>query len=1074
MAPRSFGNYRTTRLLARTDYADVYQAEDDNGKRFAVKVLGLHGIDDGLVDAMFQREIAALDGFEHEGIVPLRKSFRDADGSPVLVFDLIPGNATLDTLLTNASEGQADRDIQWRVREAQRLVAAVGAAHERKVIHRDLKPANILLDRDRDQLLVCDFGVANVLAHRVLNPTGRTLRDLFTRPYASPEQRMHGEALYPADVYALCIIITALLGMTQPADGFRVGDFDDLWSPAELALESAALSPELGAQLFRCLQEGLSESPDLRPTLATLKAALDATMSAIVPKPIAVIGLTTTVEGKIRDLGMTQPELAADLNENLAIRLDLGGTVPRIKLYGRSTVAVAVWDDGDDQRVRLIDVRSLSGTQLTNDRRQATPSTVTVRLGAGNGNPLVAEARALQGSVQSARVAKLLELAQRVIDLEFERLPVLVCEFDILNGEAVTSSRESRVTQAAGYTGASLPRVRVRNAKVQVHSVVQVSAATAKNLLAGEPCAFDAVSPARVPSLFDRLDAMQVLDPGPGHILGTVARWETDKVGESTAVIALHQEMVLQRRVTWLIEDKNRRVQLTQLDEVLKRVRERKVCLFALPELLTLSSAHELGDREEIDPFQGFLKKDRRVIDIIERVLASTVSCVQGPPGTGKTTLIIELVLHLLQRRPNMRILVCSQANEAVANALERLTAPDVAAHLPTAPWIVRDVREDLRNADQHDGLEPMFRHCAASWREAALEHLPAIASPRAHLALNDWFGALEHGTGGIREEFANHVQVWGATTSRSPRSLKLAGAGAWDVVIVDEAAKITLAEVLVPLVDARRIVLIGDHKQLPPFLDSVTGEQLDQMGMDQDEAKLSLFQHLFEHVLPPAHRGEMLTQSRMHPSIGGVVSKLFYDGKLLHNVRHEQRPLPAGRFDTENRVLFLGFRGADEQTAERSRRNPLEADQVRRVLELLDQDAHLAGQPLTVAVITPYKAQVRELDTRLKRKWKALKEVRAGTVHAFQGRQADVVIYSLVRTGPAEWRFLADPRLFNVAMSRAKSLLVLVGDLDGAPGTPLMQSLIELLPAENLMQIENFVSSMPTQGTGGDKCGKT
>ena len=1074
MALRTFGNYRTTRLLARTDYADVYQAEDDNGKRFAVKVLGLRGIDDGLVDAMFQREIAALDGLEHEGIVPLRKSFRDADGSPVLVFDLVPGNATLDTLLTNASEGQADRDILWRVRESQRLVAAVGAAHDRNVIHRDLKPANILLDRDRDQLLVCDFGVANVLAHRVLNPAGRTLRDLFTRPYASPEQRMHGEALYPADVYALCIVITALLSMSKPTDGFREPDFDELWAPAGLALDAAALSQELATQLRQSLRAGLSEAPSQRPTLATLRVVLDSTIKAIVPKPVAIVGLTTTVETKIRELGMTPPEFAADLNENMTLRLDLGGTIPRIKLYGRSTLAVAAWDDGDEQRVRLIDVKSLSGTQLTNDRRSATPSKVTVRFGAGNGSPLVTEARALQGTVQSARVAKLLELAQRVIDLEFERLPVLVCELEILNGEAVTSSRETRVTQAAGYTGASVPRVRVRNAKVLVHSVVQVSAATVMNLLSGEPCAFEPVSSAKVPSLFDRLDAMQVLDPGPGHILGAVAKWETDKRGESTAVITLNQEMVLQRRVTWVIEDKIRKIQLAQLDEVLKRVRERNVCLSALPELLTLSSAHELGDREEIDPFQGFLKKDRRVIDIIERVLASTVSCVQGPPGTGKTTLIIELVLHLLQRRPNLRILVCSQANEAVANALERLTAPDVAAYLPTSPWIVRDVREDLRSVHQYDGLEPMFRHCAASWRESATGHLTATASPPVRVALDEWFSALEHATGGIRKEFAHHVQVWGATTSRSPRSLKLAGASAWDVVIVDEAAKITLAEVLVPLVDARRIVLIGDHKQLPPFLDSVTGEQLDQMGMDSDEAKLSLFQHLFEQVLPPAHRGEMLTQSRMHPSIGGVVSKLFYDGKLLHNVKAEQRPLPAGRFDTKNRVLFLGFRGADEQTAEGSRRNPLEADQVRRILELLDKDAQRAGQPLTVAVITPYKAQVRELETRLNRQWKALKEVRAGTVHAFQGRQADVVIYSLVRTGPAEWRFLADPRLFNVAMSRAKSLLVLVGDLDGAPGTPLMQSLIELLPAENLIPIETFVKGMPVSGAGGDTCGKS
>ena len=73
-----------------------------------------------------------------------------------------------------------------------------------------------------------------------------------------------------------------------------------------------------------------------------------------------------------------------------------------------------------------------------------------------------------------------------------------------------------------------------------------------------------------------------------------------------------------------------------------------------LPELLTLTSAHTIHNRVEVEPFQPFYKTDRRVRDIIERVLASTVSAVQGPPGTGKTTLIVELALQLLRRNPRL------------------------------------------------------------------------------------------------------------------------------------------------------------------------------------------------------------------------------------------------------------------------------------------------------------------------------------------------------------------------------------------------------------------------------------
>ena len=78
--------------------------------------------------------------------------------------------------------------------------------------------------------------------------------------------------------------------------------------------------------------------------------------------------------------------------------------------------------------------------------------------------------------------------------------------------------------------------------------------------------------------------------------------------------------------------------------------------------------------------------------------------------------------------------------------------------------------------------------------------------------------------------------------------------------------------------------------------------------------------------------------------------------------------------------------------------------------------------------------------------------EVKAATVDAFQGREADVVFYSLVRTGPSEKKFLADGRRFNVAMSRARRLLVMIGDRRGAEGTPLLRQLADMIPTENFV----------------------
>ncbi len=143
---RTFGRYRATGKLAGTEYADVFSVEDDEGRPFALKALRAEGIERALVDALFEREVAALEGWEHDGVVPLRDQFRHADGTPVLVFELVRGSRTMEALLRAAMEGRETREIVWRVIHSSRLVAAVGVAHARQAVHRDLKPSNLLHD----------------------------------------------------------------------------------------------------------------------------------------------------------------------------------------------------------------------------------------------------------------------------------------------------------------------------------------------------------------------------------------------------------------------------------------------------------------------------------------------------------------------------------------------------------------------------------------------------------------------------------------------------------------------------------------------------------------------------------------------------------------------------------------------------------------------------------------------------------------------------------------------------------------------------------------------------------------
>ena len=225
----------------------------------------------------------------------------------------------------------------------------------------------------------------------------------------------------------------------------------------------------------------------------------------------------------------------------------------------------------------------------------------------------------------------------------------------------------------------------------------------------------------------------------------------------------------------------------------------------------------------------------------------------------------------------------------------------------------------------------------------------------------------------------------------------------------------------------------------------------LQELGITEAQAKYSLFEHLF--ALVPSEQRDMLDmQFRMHPTIGNVVSQLFYEGKLKNGPATAERPLPRGFFDRDHRVMWVDIVGHDYRVGKTSRANDDERRTIVQLLDRLDEDARRATVDLEVAVIAAYRGQADKLRADLKgadRRWKSLR-VKAATVDAFQGREADVVLYSLVRTGHAERKFLADGRRFNVALSRAKSLLVMVGDLTGARGTPRLQQLLEMIPDDN------------------------
>lgn len=253
-----------------------------------------------------------------------------------------------------------------------------------------------------------------------------------------------------------------------------------------------------------------------------------------------------------------------------------------------------------------------------------------------------------------------------------------------------------------------------------------------------------------------------------------------------------------------------------------------------------------------------------------------------------------------------------------------------------------------------------------------------------------------------------------------------------FDLCIIDEASKATATELLIPMSRARRWVLVGDSRQLPPFLDSdLDRSLLAEHGLTDEEVRETLFADLAER-LPAPNRVMLSRQYRMVPEIGDLISTCFYEGRLESAARQEQRWLCNAVGGKP--VVWLTTsrdRHRRESGSGTSYVNPVEASAVRAILGRINLAA--AGhERLEVAVISGYLAQVQEIELAIAAslsKWDAI-HVEVATVNSFQGREADVVIYSVVRSNPErKIGFLREPPLLNVALSRGRELLVIIGD---------------------------------------------
>ena len=428
---------------------------------------------------------------------------------------------------------------------------------------------------------------------------------------------------------------------------------------------------------------------------------------------------------------------------------------------------------------------------------------------------------------------------------------------------------------------------------------------------------------------------------------------------------------------------------------------------------------------------------------VVSALSAKEVALVHGPPGTGKTTALIELIRQALVRKES--VFVTAPSNTACDNILERAVEKGILALRLGHPARIADhLRE--HTLDFRLALHPLAKEIAVAQAELGrLENRQKRYRERRcpgrdeEQALRRDISMLKQDVQHLRKEVFKRVMketevVIGTPTSVRDKSIR---DKEFDWVIIDEATQATEPISWIPIACARKVVMAGDHFQLPP---TVRSKEAEQKGLG-----ITLFER-FHKLLAPEFRTLLERQYRMNETIMGFSSRMFYEGLLVADASVERQTLAGLKgvkscAMSQEPLLFIdtsgkGFEEKLEAGSE-SRYNPEEAA---LVLEQLKAHLELGVPADGIAVISPYSAQVRLLCSQF-----SMPGLEIDSVDGFQGREKELVLVTLVRSNlTGEMGFLNDTRRMNVAMTRARRKLIVIGDGATLSSLPFYKKFIE------------------------------
>ncbi|KAM3179369.1 hypothetical protein ACTXT7_000673 [Hymenolepis weldensis] len=409
----------------------------------------------------------------------------------------------------------------------------------------------------------------------------------------------------------------------------------------------------------------------------------------------------------------------------------------------------------------------------------------------------------------------------------------------------------------------------------------------------------------------------------------------------------------------------------------------------------------------------GLPELNHSQVSAVKTVLEQPLSLIQGPPGTGKTITTATLVYHLRQVRIG-RVLVCAPSNTAVDQLCEKIEQTGL-----NVVRVCARSREAIATPVSRLSLHVQAKNIPGN---TELRKLQALKVEAGELSREDEMRYRQLQSEAESKILAAADVVCCTCITAGSRRLE---SHFFSSVLIDESTQATEPECLIPIIKSgcRQVILVGDHCQLGPV---ITCKKAANAGLTK-----SLFERLVGLGIRPIR---LQVQYRMHPSLSAFSSNVFYDGSLQNGVTKEDRvadpkfPWP----NPESPMFFYWIKGYEEISGNGiSYLNRTEAAAVEKIVTHMLKSGIDARN---IGVVTPYEGQrayiVHYFQLVGVMNHKLYQAIEVASVDAFQGREKDYIILSCVRANENQGiGFLNDPRRLNVALTRARYGLIIVGN---------------------------------------------